>query len=171
MDSLETWELASYIVTVFGFPFGIFVYMLDRRKERQNEEEEIYQKLTDEYADFSKLLLENADLRLMSVEVPDERLTPEQIERKKIIFDILISLFERAYILVYEEDMKPQTQRLWSTWDDFIRGWCRRRDFRGALPELLLGEDPDFGEYIRRVASEYDRAGATGASAVSGAQS
>jgi len=151
---LETWELASYIVTVFGFPAGIFVYMLDRRKERQNEEEEIYQKLTDEYADFSKLLLENSDLRLMSTEQPDSVMSAEQIERKKIIFDILISLFERAYILVYEADMNPQTQRLWLTWDDFIRSWCRRQDFREALPELLQGEDPDFGNYIRNVAAE-----------------
>lgn len=151
---LETWELASYIVTVFGFPAGIMVYVMDRRKERQNEEEEIYQKLTDEYADFSKLLLENADLQLMSKEQPDTSLTAEQVERKKIIFDILISLFERAYILVYETNMNPQTQRLWSTWDDFIRSWCRRRDFREALPELLQGEDPDFGDYIRKIASE-----------------
>ncbi|MEZ0390996.1 MAG: hypothetical protein ACAH59_02195 [Pseudobdellovibrionaceae bacterium] len=154
---LEFWELASYVVTVFGFPFGIFVFMLDRRKERQNEEEEIYQKLTDEYADFSKLLLENADLRLMSPEIPNANLTDEQIERKKVMFDILISLFERAYILVYEDDMNPQTQRLWSTWDDFIRSWCRRRDFRSALPELLLGEDPGFGEYIRKIAGEVER--------------
>lgn len=156
--NIEAWELASYIVTVFGFPFGIFVFMLDRRKERQNEEEEIYQKLTDQYADFSKLLLENADLRLMSYEQPDAVLTEEQQERKKIIFDILISLFERAYILVYEESMKPQTQRLWFTWDDFIRDWCRRRDFREALPELLLGEDPDFGNYIRKIATEQHEA-------------
>lgn len=155
---IETWELASYIVTVFGFPLGIFVYVLDRRKERQNEEEEIYQKLTDEYADFSKLLLENADLQLMSREQPDTTLTAEQIERKKIIFDILISLFERAYILVYESDMNPQTQRLWSTWDDFIRSWCKRRDFREALPELLQGEDPEFGEYIRKIAYQMSQA-------------
>ncbi|MGE0529641.1 MAG: hypothetical protein AB7G93_14770 [Bdellovibrionales bacterium] len=150
----EWWEIASYVVTVVGFPFAIIVFMLDQRKERENEEEEIYQKLSDEYADFSKLLLQNADLRLMSEEVPDESLSPEQLERKKIIFDILISLFERAFILVYEDDMSSQQRRLWSSWEDYIRFWCKREDFRRALPELLEGEDPDFGQYIRRISQE-----------------
>lgn len=154
MTSLENWELASYIVTVVGLPFAIIVFMLDQRKERQNEDEEIFQKLSDEYANISRLLLEHADLRLMSAEVPDSQLTPEQLERKKIIFDILISLFERAFIIVYEDDMPPHTKRLWLTWDDFIRFWCKREDFRKALPELLEGEDPDFGRYIRLVATE-----------------
>jgi len=148
------WETASYIVTVIGLPFAIAVFMLEQRKERQNESAEIYQKLSDDYADFSKLLLANADLRLMSEEIPDERLSPEQQERKKVIFDILISLFERAFILVHEVNMSAQRKRLWSTWDDYIRSWCMREDFRRALPELLEGEDPDFGVYIRKVAEE-----------------
>jgi hypothetical protein len=153
MSQLEFWELASYVVTVVGLPFGIFVYLFDQRRERQNEEEEIYQRLSDEYAEFSKLLLENSDLRLMSAEMINETFTPEQQERKKIIFDILISLFERAYILVYEEDMSKQTQRLWASWEDYIHFWCNRHDFRDALPELLSGEDPDFGGYIRKIAN------------------
>jgi len=154
MNTLEVWELLSYVVTVVALPFGIFVYLWDQRRERQNEEEEIYQRLSDEYADFSKLLLENSDLRLLSAELAGELYTAEQLERKKIIFDILISLFERAYILVYEENMSKQTQRLWASWEDYIRFWCHRHDFRAALPELLSGEDPDFGGYIKRIAGE-----------------
>ena len=85
---LEKWELASYIATVIGFPGAIFVFYLEQRKERQNEDEEIYQKLSDEYADFSKLLLENADLQLSYREVHNQQLTDEQMERKRIIFDL-----------------------------------------------------------------------------------
>ena len=154
MTPLEMWELASYVVTVIGLPFALLVYVNEQRKERQNEEEELYQKLSDEYADFSKLLLENADLRLMSNELPDELLTDEQRERKKVMFDIVISLFERAFILVYEENMKPQTKRLWSSWDDYIKFWCRRRDFRKELSDLLQGEDPDFVHYVKRIADQ-----------------
>ena len=151
---IESWELASYVVTVVGLPFAILVYWMDQRKERQNEEEEIYQKLSDEYAEFSILLLKNADLRLMSPESINLKLSEEQQERKKVLFDILISLFERAYILVFEDHMTPQTQRLWYTWEDYIRSWCKREDFRSSLPELLEGEDPDFGVFIRRIAEE-----------------
>lgn len=147
---IETWELLSYMVTVVGFPFAIIVFYLQQRKERQNEEEEIYQRLSDEYADFQRLLLKNADLQITSATSNDVT-TADQRERKKIIFDILISLFERAFILVYEEKMNRQTARLWASWDDYIRFWCSRKDFRDALPELLQGEDPDFGAYIRKL--------------------
>lgn len=154
MTNLELWELASYIVTVFGLPFALYVFYLEQRRERQTEEEEIYQRLSDEYADFSKLLLENADLHLSPSSKVKTDLSPEQTERRKIIFEILIALFERAFILVYEEDMSKQTQRLWASWDDYFRAWIRRSDFREMLPELLSGEDQDFQNYLMRIAKE-----------------
>ena len=152
--SIESWEMGSYIVTVVGLPFAIGVFMYEQRKERQNEDEELYQRLSDEYAEFSKLLLQNADLGLFSADTSNMQLTKEQEERKKILFDILISLFERAYILVYEDDMNDQTKRLWASWEDYIRFWCKRADFKSSLPELLQGEDPDFGKYIRAISAE-----------------
>jgi hypothetical protein len=152
--NLETWEMLSYVVTVCGLPLAIGVFLWEQRRERQNEEEEIYQKLSDEYSDLQQLLLQNADLQLFSKnEIDESKLTTEQHERRLIIFDILVSLFERAYILVYEDDMNTQQKRLWASWDDYMRWWCRRKDFRAALPELLQGEDPDFGSYLRKVAA------------------
>jgi len=55
-----------------------------------------------------------------------------------------VSLFERAYLLVFEERMDKQTTRLWQSWEDYMREWCRRPDFREALPDLLSGEDEGF---------------------------
>lgn len=152
LASIQFWEIASYVVTVVALPFGIIVYLLEQRKERQNEDEELYQRLSDEYAEFQQLLLENADLRLISGYVKNSDMTDEQRERKTIIFDLLVSLFERAYILVYEEKMSKQTQRLWATWEDYIRFWTKRNDFRDSLPELLEGEDPEFIAYMNQIA-------------------
>jgi hypothetical protein len=153
--NLETWELASYVVTVVGLPFAIVVFMLEQRKERQNEEEEIYQQLSDEYGEFLKLLLQNADLQLTGRPLEDGALTDEQRERRRILFELLISLFERAYLLVYEEHMSRQTARLWGSWEDYMRFWCSRPDFRSALEDgLLEGEDPDFSAHIRSISTE-----------------
>ena len=154
MNTLETWELLSYVVTVVMLPLAIVVFILEQKKERINEEEELYQKLNLEYADFSKLLLQNSDLGLMSNENQGTNFTSEQLERKKIMFDLLISLFERAYILVHEDYMSPQTARLWHTWEDYIRFWCKRSDFRNAMEELLEGEDPEFKGFILKIALE-----------------
>lgn len=151
---LEWLEAGSYVVTVVGLPFAIAVFLYEQRRERQNEEEEIYQRLSDEYAEFLKLVLQNADLQLMRTAVNEAALDEEQKERRRVLFELLISLFERSYLLVYEEKMKRQTQRLWSSWEDYMRAWCRRTDFRRLLPELLEGEDPDFVEHIQRIAKE-----------------
>ena len=76
----------------------------------------------------------------------------EQEERKYAIFGILVALFEHAYILVYEEKMDKQRRRLWRSWEDYMREWCKRKDFCEALPELLVGEDPDFARHILQLA-------------------
>ncbi|MFN0128548.1 MAG: hypothetical protein ACKV19_17895 [Verrucomicrobiales bacterium] len=151
---LEWWEQASYVVTVVGLPFAIVVFMLEQRRERQNEEEELYQRLSDDYADFLKLTLEHADLQLTHTETDDAKLTPDQLERKEVLFEILTALFERAFILVYEDSMSRQSQRLWASWEDYMRVWCRRQDFRSRLPTLLEGEDSDFVTYLSRIADE-----------------
>jgi hypothetical protein len=153
MFDRETWELLSYMVTVIGLPFGIAVFIWEQRRERQQEDEEIYQRLSDEYTNFMKLVLQNADLRLLRREGPAAELSPEQKERRFALFNVLVALFERAYLLVHEEDMDPQTRRLWQSWEDYMREWCRRADFREVLPELLQGEDEQFAEHIRRIAA------------------
>src|SRR5665213_3091732 len=104
MENFKDWmELASYIVTVVALPFAIAVFAMEQRRERANEEEEIYLKLTDDYSRFMRLVLENSDLKLRSRPVAD--LTEEQIDRRMALYSILVTLFESAYMLVYEDRM------------------------------------------------------------------
>jgi len=157
MTLLEQLEALSYIVTVIGLPLAIFVYLRDQQKERKNEEEEVYVRLSDQYSAFLEIVLKNADLQLTTRNTPATPPTPEQQERRRVLFEILVSLFERAYILVYEEDMDKEEARLWASWEDYMREWCARPDFRDALPYLLRGEDPDFAAYIAKLAKEESR--------------
>lgn len=149
------WEQLSYIVTVIGLPFAIAVFWVEQRKERQNEREEIFLKLLDEYNEFVKVLIDNADLRLMTRRQSEGELTPEQQEKRYIIFDLLVAFFERAFMLIYDDKMDKQTARMWSTWADYIDYWLKRDDFRAALPELLVGEDPDFVTFMELKLKKY----------------
>ena len=149
----ETWEVLSYVVTVIGLPLAIGVFLYEQRKERDNEDEEVYQLLADNYQDFLKTALASPDLRLFSAQTTAS-LDAEQRERKLILFSMLVSLFERAYLLAYEENMSAKQLRRWRSWEDFMREWCRREDFRAELPQLLHGEDPEFADYIRKLAAE-----------------
>lgn len=153
MNLKDAFEFASFVVTVVALPFAVWVFLAEQRKERENEEEEAYQLLSDAYIDFLKIVLGNADLQLRSTPALANP-TPEQNERMLVIFDMLVSLFERAYLLAYAENMGEKQRRRWHSWEDYMREWCQREDFRARLPELLRGEDPDFSAYIRGLATE-----------------
>ena len=151
--SVRDWlEMGSYLVTVIGLPFAVWVFLAQQRKERENEEEEAYQHLSDAYNEFLRVVLANADLQLRTnAALPSP--TAEQNERMLVIFDMLISLFERAYLVAHKAEMTPAEQRRWNSWDDYMHEWVRREDFANALPMLLRGEDPEFQAYIKRVAA------------------
>ena len=155
MMNIQTWEMWSYIVTVIGLPLAICVFLYEQRKERDNEEEAVYQLLSDNYQDFLKVTLANPDLKLFSAEKTPE-LSEEQHERMFIIFSMLISLFERAFLLLYEDNMSPKQLRRWRSWEDYMGEWCQREDFRAALDIQLHGEDPDFVNYLRQLAVNHE---------------
>ena len=153
MATLESWELASYVVTVIGLPLAILVFLFEQHKERENEDEEAYQLLSDAYTDFLKLVLAHPDLQLRT-RSHNSNLTSDQRERMTVLYEILIALFERAYLLAYEENMSDKKRRRWLSWEDYMREWCARADFRDHLPALLQGEDLDFAAYIRQLSKE-----------------
>ena len=64
MDLKDAFELASYVVTVVALPFAVWVFLVEQRKERENEEEEAYQHLSDAYNHFLEIVLAHADLQL-----------------------------------------------------------------------------------------------------------
>jgi len=151
--SLETWELMSYVVTVIGLPLAIAVFAYEQRKERENEDEEVYQLLSDNYQDFLKIALDHPDLRLLSPGAVPE-LNAEQRERAYAIFGMLVSLFERAWLLLHDDNLAGRRLQRWKSWEDYMREWCRREDFRMQLPLLLTGEDPGFASHIRAIAAQ-----------------
>lgn len=149
----DFWELASYVVTALGLPFAIVAFLYERHKDRDNDEEEAYQILSDAYNEFLTVVLANPDLQLRSARNIALR-SPEQHERVLIIFEMLIALFERAYLVAYKTKMSAVERRRWNSWDDYMREWCRRDDFNDMLPLLLRGEDESFAQYIRDIAEE-----------------
>jgi len=152
--NLELWELLSYIVTVVGLPLAILVFAMEKRKERQNEEDAVYESISEKYQEFLKVVLDHPDLHLFSM-TKTPALSEDQTERMMVAFSMLIALFERAYVLLYEDGLKGAKLRRWRSWEDYMHEWCAREDFRDVLDTLLLGEDPEFGAYIRTLAAEH----------------
>ncbi|HRK57858.1 MAG TPA: hypothetical protein PLQ67_10105, partial [Burkholderiaceae bacterium] len=72
--------------------------------------------------------------------------------RMLLIFDMLVSLFERAYLTAWSSRMNAEQRRRWNSWEDFMLEWLQRDNFYYALPELLKGEDPQFAAYLSSLA-------------------
>ena len=146
-NDLMTWfEFLSYIATALGIPLALFVFMFEEKKERQAEQEEIYEKLMDHYARIQEKLFEYPELDHHDTPLNN----PEDARRQYILYEMLISLFERSFILLYGET-DPAYQRMWNSWEDYIAEWVHRPNFRAALPQLMQGEDPDFANYISKI--------------------
>ena len=84
MFDRDFWELASFIVTSLGLPLALFVFLYEQRRERANEEDEVYQLLSNGYIDFLKVVLENPDLHLATRPLTPD-LTPDQRERMRAL--------------------------------------------------------------------------------------
>ena len=153
MSTPELWEFLANVVTALGLPFAIFVFWREQRKAREIEAQQAWALLTDNYTRFLELMLENPDLKLGMAE-PTPDLSEEQKERLMAIFAILVTLFERSYINLHTAKMKGRQLRRWRSWEDYMREWCGRADFRAALPYLLEGGDPEFVAHFSRIARE-----------------
>jgi hypothetical protein len=140
---LEFMEFLSYVATVIGIPLATVTYILQEKKERQNEQEEIYDKLMGHYTVIQEKLFEFPEL-----DVHDKTLDNfEDARRQYILYQMVVSLFERSYILLASET-DPAYQRMWNSWEDYIREWIRHPNFIAALPRLMEGEDKDFVSYM-----------------------
>ena len=151
MSAPQIWELLANIVTALGFPFGIFVFWAQQRKARENEAQHTWALLTDNYIRFMELVLEHPDLG-MNADEPVPNLSEEQRERTTALFSILLALFERSYLNLYRSNMRGRELRRWRAWEDYMRAWCRRSDFRAVLPDLATGGDPEFVAFFAAIA-------------------
>jgi len=165
-STLRFFELASHLVTVIGLPVAIYALWRESRAERANERKEIeqrdeaiYLRLSEQYAEFIESVLRYPELGLHPRLPTPASLTAEQQARKLMFFEILIALFERAYILLYADSADPQGARRWQSWADYMRQWSERDDFREVLPDLLHGEDPEFASYILALGGASTRGG------------
>ena len=144
-DLLQSMELLSYIATIVGIPLALLTFIIQERKERQAEQEEIYDKLMEHYATIQERLFQHPEIDQHEQPLSN----PEDKRRQLIVYEMLVSLFERAFILLYGET-DPAYQRMWNSWNDYIQHWSAKANFREALFVLMLGEDADFVAFFAK---------------------
>ena len=151
----DVFELLSYAAVVVGVPAGLLQYFLTVKKEQQDREYGTYNALDEKYIEFEKLCLQRPYLDVF--DIPDKvpaALTEPQKKEEVIAFTILFAIFERAY-LMYSDGSTAIKQRQWSGWDEYIRRFCKRENFRRAW--VLSGNtfDTTFQHYMAECLGEF----------------
>ncbi len=146
----EILAILGNIALIAGLPFAIAAHILERRKERDDAIFETYVLLDDSYMEFVRLALSTPGLQIWDKQ-DNAGLSDADLHQKWALFEMLTSLFARAYQFGEYLGDSPENARRRRPWESFMRRWCAREDFAEWLPELVQDEDPDFAAHILAV--------------------
>lgn len=141
-------EIVTYIVTIIGVPVAIYIYIQEKIKERNEREYGTYNALDDKYIDFLKLCLDNKEIDFYDINDKNKKRETEILQNKEIVmFEILFSIFERAY-LMYQNHGNKIIKRQWNGWAEYIDDWMKREKTKCAWKYLGKQWDSSFINYI-----------------------
>jgi len=144
-------DYLNYLVIIIGVPGTIYEYIRVKKKEQLDKAYETYNALDEKYLEFLNICLEYPELDIFDIpDVNPMELNEQQKKKEIIAFTILISIFERAYLMYYNQSSEIKKKQ-WSGWDNYIRASIKRENFKSALK--ITGEqfDSDFHKYITQM--------------------
>lgn len=150
-------EILSHIITILGFPIAIYVLIQEKLKERRAREYGTYTALDDKYIEFLKICLENPALDIYHLEKKEPHAyTQEQKTKEIVVFEILISILERAYLMYSEHSTKIKKEQ-WEGWNMYMYEWMRRENFRDAWRQLGHQWEINFENHMNAIYDELNR--------------
>ena len=150
----DIFQILSSATVLIGFPIAIYQYIRAKRREQFDREYQTYNSLDDKYMAYQKMCLENPELDIFDYsDVTPTQLTDVQEKKQLIAFTMLISLFERAYIL-YNDHSPDFRKRQWTGWEEYIEGFCKRKNFVNAWERSGEMFDTKFQAYMDKKIEE-----------------
>lgn len=141
-------DILSKLMVILGFPLAYIQYRRTKRKERRDREYGTYNALDEKYLEFQRLCLNYPHLNIF--DIPDDSLPPptkEQVREELILFTMLFSIFERAYLL-YSDQSSAIKKKQWVGWDSYIKSYCERENFINAWKISGSTFDTDYEHYM-----------------------
>lgn len=137
----ELFQLTANAATVLGIPIAILVYLDEMKKERKEREYATFDALDEKYLEFLNLCITKPRLDLYYIPLKKAPvLSEEERIQQYAMFEILISLMERAY-LMYGDQSSDIKKSQWDGWDQYMIQLSKRPIFKKLWP--LLGDQFD----------------------------
>jgi hypothetical protein len=122
--------------TVIGVWVAILSYWREKRRERREREYGTYDALDEKYAEYLSLCAARPELDLYVRPLePAPLLNNMQQIAQLAYFEVLVSLFERAY-LMYKDHPTTVRAAQWKGWESYIRQWIQRKLFQKLWGEV-----------------------------------
>src|SRR5215210_3723635 len=146
---IEIAEFLSYAATIVGIPLALGLFYLDRRRERWERRQRIYEAPNALYAEYLRLCMNHPELDIFDVPAPTVY-TPESKKKEWIAFTLLVSMMESAYLL-YRDHPDRSRNSQWPGWVEYIQWWLSRPNFAEAWDMLSLQFDSDFVRFMNEL--------------------
>jgi len=144
-------EIASHLITLLGVPVAIYAYLQEKSKERREREYGTYNSLDDKYIEFLNLCLENTDLDIYHIAKKGENeYKTDEKARETIIFEILISILERAFLMYHDQSSKVKKEQ-WEGWNGYMEDWLKRENFQRAWEKLGYQWEVNFENHMNEI--------------------
>ncbi len=148
-------DFLEKFITLGVLPATLTLFFRERKKERLAAQYQVYDSLDEHYGEFLKRMMDNP---LLPVYPPDAALSlagltePEQVKRLAA-FELLVSIFERAFLMYRSEDLVEQDKQ-WSGWAACMQSWCTRPGWNAFYARINGDQfDRDFDRYLRELAA------------------
>ena len=121
------------------------------------EQLNIVANLDEAYRKMCQVCLSNFDLDIFDISDAQGSWTTEKDKRETIAFNILLSIFEDAYLTLYDN---PTMRTYWILWENTIKAYVDRPNFKnfytnqvGIIQKMKFRPqfDSDFENYMNRL--------------------
>jgi hypothetical protein len=148
MSLVELFTLLANTATILGVPIAILLYLHEKRRERREREDATYDTLDEKWNDFLKLCMESPELGLYDYPYEGHvELSPEQKIQQFALFDVLVSVLERAF-LMYRGQSNQLRQSQWEGWNGYMEQYTRHKTFRKLWKSRACQYDKSFMGYM-----------------------
>lgn len=116
------------------------------KQSNEDSENGTYDSLDVRFTEFLKECGKYPELEVYNPDVNNwANLSIQQYRRQLILYQILVSILERAYILYHKSHIKKSKMRKhqWQGWKNYIDAYIRSPTFRYAWDVEKIGEDMD----------------------------
>lgn len=127
-------DFLQKLVFAIGIPLSVITYISDIQKDREEHEFFVYDSLDKKYWEYEMFASHHPQLGLSDAVVTDPELqkhikpdslltTDEKVISKQLAY-LLISMYERAYLL-YATSNKKQRRDQWKGWEEDLKDWLK----------------------------------------------